>query len=78
MYEDLYILRAKCFGKNIRTWRKKNGKTQVDLALELCITREAVSKWERGCCMPDWPVFFMLAEVTGLSAGALLSEDELM
>ena len=40
-------------GKIIQELRIKAGFTQITLAEALHITDKAVSKWERGLCLPD-------------------------
>ena len=40
-------------GNNIKKYRRDMGMTQEDLAGVLCITSQAVSKWESGAGLPD-------------------------
>ena len=40
-------------GKYIAEKRQKNNFTQESLAEKLDISNRAVSKWERGICLPD-------------------------
>ena len=44
-------------GNIIREARKAKNMTQKDLADLLHITDRAVSKWERGLCLPDISLF---------------------
>ena len=39
-------------GKFIADLRKEKGLTQDDLAEKMFVGREAISKWERGVCIP--------------------------
>ncbi len=40
-------------GNNIKKYRRDLGITQEELAGILCVTGQAVSKWESGAGMPD-------------------------
>ncbi len=35
-------------GKNIKRFREEKKMTQDELAEKLCVTRQAISNWERG------------------------------
>lgn len=50
-------------GKYIKDIRKKNGLTQQELADKLGVSFQAVSKWERGICLPD---IYILREISKL------------
>lgn len=50
-------------GKYIRDIRKKNNLTQQELADKLGVSFQAVSKWERGICLPD---IYILREISKL------------
>lgn len=39
--------------ENIKKIRKSKGLTQKDLALQLNVVRQTVSKWEQGLSVPD-------------------------
>ena len=39
--------------RNLQKFRRKKGNTQEELAAFLCVSSQAVSKWERGESMPD-------------------------
>ena len=54
-------------GKKIRQLRFKAGLTQEQLADELGISPQAVSKWENAAAMPDISALPLLAEVFGVS-----------
>ena len=66
-------------GAFISTRRKDKGLTQVQLAERLGITDRAVSKWERGLCLPDASLMIPLCQILGISVNELLlgqySED---
>ena len=56
--------------------RKKSGKSQEVLAEELGVSRQAVSKWETGEAEPEIGKLKRLAEIFGVTADWLLSEEE--
>lgn len=56
--------------------RKKRGLSQEDLAQELGISRQAVSKWERAESSPDTDNLILLARLYGISLDEMLKTDE--
>lgn len=58
---------AKMLNDNIKRERKKAELTQEELALELHVVRQTISKWEKGVSVPDsislekWLKFLKLA-----------------
>ena len=50
-------------GANIAAYRKQAGLTQAGLAEKLNYSDKAVSKWERGICLPDVSVYMALCEI---------------
>lgn len=59
-------------GQLISNKRKELGLTQRDLAEELRISEQAVSKWERGRSFPDISILVPLSKVLNLSVYDLL------
>ena len=64
-------------GKFIAKKRRENNFTQEGLAEELGISNRAVSKWERGICLPDAENMAKLCKLFGISYNELLSGEEL-
>ena len=62
-------------GKFIATNRKSHNMTQEELAEKLYITDRAVSKWERGLCLPDASIMPPLCEILGINVNELLSGE---
>ena len=62
-------------GKRILARRKEQGLTQEQLGRELCVSAQAVSKWENGESLPDIGVFPVLCKVLASSADMLLGID---
>lgn len=57
---------------NIKTIRKNRGFTQEDLAARLYVTRQTISKWEKGYSVPDADLLSHMAEVFEVPVGELL------
>ena len=59
-------------GKNISILRKKQGLTQEELAKQLNVSFQAVSKWETGSSYPDISVLPLLANIFHCDIDSLL------
>ncbi len=59
--------------KNLASYRKLNGFTQLDLAEKLNYSDKAISKWERGECLPDVYTLNLIADLYEISVNDLLS-----
>lgn len=62
--------------ENIKASRKKKGLSQEELARELHIVRQTVSKWEKGLSVPDAEMLIRIAQALDTSVGALLGETQ--
>lgn len=62
-------------GKFIAVLRKQKGLTQSELGEKIGITSKAVSKWERGVCMPDVTKLNIVANVLNISVTELLNGE---
>jgi len=60
-------------GQIIRRLRKEKNLTQEELAQQLNVTNQAVSKWENGDCMPDISQVVPLASVFGVTTDVLFN-----
>jgi len=60
------------FAKQLKTYRTDRGITQDDLAGKLCVTRQAISKWESGESTPDLNNLVKLTEIFNVSLDALV------
>lgn len=58
-------------GNNIKYARKKLGLTQEELAEQIGVTPQAVSKWEKGTGMPDISMIVPLAQTLSVSTDTL-------
>ena len=63
-------------GKVIRTYRKKKGLTQEEIANRLGVTTPAVNKWENGVTYPDITLLAPIARLLDISLDTLLSFRE--
>lgn len=62
------------FAKNLSTYRKTLGITQLELAEKLNYSDKSISKWERGDGLPDLTVTAQLADIFGLTVNDLIAE----
>ena len=58
--------------EQIKALRKAKGMSQEDLAVQLHVVRQTVSKWENGLSVPDADVVLRIAEVLEVSVSQLL------
>ena len=61
------------FGQFLSEQRKKKDMTQGELARKIHVSSSAVSKWERGLCLPEMSKLKDLAEVLDLSLVELIN-----
>jgi transcriptional regulator with XRE-family HTH domain len=64
--------------EQIREFRRRDGRTQEDLANALGVTAQAVSRWEKGICYPDMEVMPSLANYFGVSIDELFGRAPLV
>ena len=62
------------FSKSLATLRKEANLSQDDLAEQLHITRQAVSKWESGLSTPDIDTVVKLCNILNTSPNKLLTD----
>ncbi len=62
-------------GEKITLLRKKNNYSQEDLANELGISRQSVSKWESGNSIPDLDKIIKISNLFGVSTDYLLKDE---
>lgn len=62
-------------GEKITLLRKKNNYSQEDLANELGISRQSVSKWESGNSIPDLDKIVKMSSLFGVSTDYLLKDE---
>lgn len=63
------------FYEKLRQCREQHCLSQEDIAEKLHITRQAVSKWERGINEPDIETIVRLSDIYGVTIDNLLRED---
>lgn len=64
------------FGEQILSRRKELGLTQQNVADELHITRQTLSKWENNKSYPDLKLLLALSEIYHVSVDSLLRENK--
>ena len=70
------MLNTEEFGRRLAKLRRQLGKKQREVADDLGITPQAVSKWERGISCPDILMLDELATSLGVSIAKLFEENE--
>lgn len=58
--------------ENIKYFRKAKGISQEEMAVELNVVRQTVSKWENGLSVPDADILIHMAELLDVSVSRLL------
>lgn len=64
------------FGERLKELRVEKGLTQEDVANALCVTKQAVSKWENGASFPDVAYLGALADFMGVNIDYLLTGND--
>ena len=62
--------------EKIRNLRKANNMTQEELAEKICVSRQAITKWETGLGIPDISNLESLAKLFNISLDQLVSEEQ--
>ncbi len=62
------------FGDNLKKYRLSNNLSQSELAAKLYVSRQCVSKWEKGKTQPDIDTINKISELLNVSADDLLKE----
>lgn len=62
---------------NLYLLRRKAGLSQEEFAEKLCVSRQAVSKWERGEAYPDTENLIVISEMFSVSIDELLKSDNI-
>lgn len=60
--------------ENIRAIRKAKGFSQQELAVQLNVVRQTLSKWEQGLSVPDADMLIALSQVLETPVSTLLGE----
>lgn len=61
--------------EKIMNLRKKNGWSQEELAQQLSVSRQSVSKWEGGQSIPDLDKLLALSQIFGVTLDYLVKDD---
>ena len=61
--------------EKIMTLRKKNGWSQEELANQLSVSRQSVSKWESAQSVPELEKILMMSKLFGVTTDYLLKDD---
>jgi Predicted transcriptional regulators len=63
------------FGEKLKVLRKEQGYSQEDLAQQLDVTRQAVSKWESDRGMPETEKLLQISTIFGVTLDYMLKEE---
>ncbi len=69
------MIDSKKIGKLIAHEREKSGLTQEQLASKLYVTRQAISRWERGVGIPDYELLSKLCEVFKITPNEIMAGE---
>ena len=61
-------------GEQIKAFRRRDGRTQEELASALGVTAQAVSRWEKGICYPDMELMPSMANYFGVAIDELFGD----
>ena len=64
------------FGEKLKSYRKEQCLTQEELAEKIGVSGQAVSKWEKGECIPDVYNLKLLARFYNISMDSLLEDGD--
>jgi len=70
------VFDIKFFGEKLRHIRKKSSLTQEEVAAQVGVSAQAVSKWEKGECLPDVYNLKFLAKLYSVSVDSLLEDEQ--
>lgn len=60
--------------ENLKNYRKQKGLSQEQVALQVHVTRQTLSKWEQGTSVPDAETLVNIAEVLDVSVSDLMDQ----
>ncbi len=63
------------FADRLKEYRKERGFSQEDLAEQLCVSRQAIGKWEQGQAYPEVEKLLALCAVLSVSMDALMADE---
>ena len=66
----------KTLGTKISNLRKSKGLTQEQLAIQLNVSSQAVSKWENDLSIPDLPILIELSNLFNVTLDELIKQQE--
>ncbi len=67
--------KAMNIGAKITEARRQRGITQSELAEQMCVTRQTVSRWEAGTALPDVEKVACIAKILQVSCDYLLKDE---
>ena len=77
-YENGKMEENMTLADKLKEARKTAGLTQIELAEKLCVSRQAITKWETGKGIPDVDNLRMISRVLNVSIDFLLDDEEVL
>lgn len=68
-------MNTRIISRYLQLLRKSHNYTQEELAKELGISRQAVSKWETGATLPDVEILLKISKLYGLTINEILEPE---
>ena len=65
--------RQRQFSENLQNLRKEKGLSQEELGEQLSVSRQTISKWEKGTAYPDMLNLMTISQFFGVSTDELIS-----
>jgi transcriptional regulator with XRE-family HTH domain len=71
------VIRMKHINENIKKLRLEKGLTQQEVADQLFVTRQCISRWEQGKGVPDVESLERLSKVFGVTLSEILDDESI-
>ena len=73
--KEIVSMNKNNLSKNLYELRRRNGLSQEEMAEKLFVSRQAISKWERGEAYPDTENLIVISNIFGITLDELVHGD---